>query len=104
MFDEMATTTSPGRTEAMRSVAGNELEVAHRRPAVIVYPARVDGRLGAVGQAEIGTRLTLNGRPVTLDADGRLAIPVTEAELAAGLRWSAERQGAGKQWQWPGLR
>jgi hypothetical protein len=104
MLDEIATTTSPGRTESMRLLAGNELEVACRRPAVIVYPARLEGRLGVVGQAEIGTRLTLNGRVVTLDADGRLAIPVTEAELTAGLRWSAERQGAGKQWQWPGLR
>jgi hypothetical protein len=104
MLDEIATTTSPGRTESMRLLAGNELEVACRRPAVVVYPARLEGRLGVVGQAEIGTRLTLNGRMVTLDADGRLAIPVTEAELTAGLRWSAERQGAGKQWQWPGLR
>jgi hypothetical protein len=103
MLGEMTATSSPARAEAMRVLAGNELEAACRRPAVIVYPARLEGRPGVAGYAEIGTRLTLNGRAVALGADGRFAVPMAEGELDAGLRWSARRQGDGKQWQWPGL-
>jgi hypothetical protein len=103
MLGEMTPTTSPGRAEALRILAGNEMEVACRRPAVIGYPTRLEGRLGVAGYAEIGTRLTLNGRTIALDADGRFAVAATEGELDAGIRWSAERQGVGKRWQWPRL-
>jgi hypothetical protein len=104
MLGEMATTTSPARTEALRLLVGNELEAAARRPAVIVYPTRVASRMGVAGRAEPGTRLTLNGHPVALASDGRFETSVADADLAAGLRWKAEKQGVAKQWQWPGLR
>ena len=30
--------------------------------------------------------------------------PVTPEELAAGLRWSAQKESATKTWEWAGLR
>jgi hypothetical protein len=104
MLGPMTPTTCAARTEALRLLVGNELEAAGQRPAVIAYPTRIAARLGVAGRAEPGTRLTLNGRPVTLAADGRFALPVADTELATGVRWQAEKQGVVKQWHWPALR
>jgi hypothetical protein len=104
MFSPMSGTTSPDRVEAIRLLAGNELEVAEVRPAVIVFPRRVGSRMGVAGRVEAGTRMTINVRPVAIGPDGRFELPLTNDELAAGVRWTAEQPGRRKQWQWPGLR
>jgi len=103
MLDLTTLTTSHARTEAIRLILGNELEVARTRPSVIAYPTRVDGKLAICGMAEPGTRLTLNGRRIRLTRTGRFQRPITSAELAAGLRWSATKGDASKTWEWAGL-
>ena len=103
LLDASTATTSPARTEAVRLLAGNQLEVARARPIVLAYPARVEGKLAAAGWTEPGTKLTLGQKLVRVEADGRFAVAVSDDELAAGLHWTA-RNGAGrKQWQWPPL-
>ena len=92
------------RVEAVREIVGNELEAATKRPTVIAYPTRVDGNLAVVGYAEVGTRVTVNGKPVPVDGAGRFRLRLTEQELAAGLRWQAAKGTARKTWAWSGLR
>jgi hypothetical protein len=133
MFDLVNGTTCPARLEAVRGIAGSELEVATQEPTVIAYPGRTaDGKLGVMGYAELGTRLTLSGRDVPLDDDGRFEVPLAAEELARGLQWTAEKEGMKvvekvvekttekgvqkvtekvsqkginrKTWRWPGLR
>lgn len=133
MFDLINGTACPARLEAMRGIAGSELEVATQEPSVIAYPGRTaDGRLGVMGYAEVGTHLTLSGHDVTLDDDGRFEVPLAAEELARGLQWTAEKEGLKvvekvvekttekgvqkvtekvsekginrKSWRWPGLR
>lgn len=133
MFDLVNGTTCPARLEAVRGIAGSELEVASQEPTVIAYPGRTaDGKLGVMGYAEVGARLTLSGRDVPLDDDGRFEVPLAAEELARGLEWTAEKEGLKvvekvvekttekgvqkvtekvtekginrKTWRWPGLR
>jgi hypothetical protein len=104
VFDSASLTTSHARTEAVRQLAGNELEVARQAPAVIAYPTRIGAKLAVAGFVEPGAQLTLNGRPVVIDGDGRFETGVTEQELAAGVSWKAKKGDDRKSWQWPGLR
>jgi hypothetical protein len=104
MLDLTTATSSAARAEAVRLILGNELEVANKPPIAIAYPTRVKGTFTVVGCAEVGTRLTMNDKPVPLDAEGRFEVPVMEEELAAGLRWSAQKDTASKTWEWAGLR
>jgi hypothetical protein len=104
LLDASSATTSPARTEAVRLLAGNQLEVARTRPIVLAYPARVDTDLAAVGWAEPGTRLTVGGAPVEVDPGGQFTVRLSEEELAAGLQWTAEHGAERKQWHWPPLR
>lgn len=104
MLDLTTTATSAARVEALRLIAGNELEVVRQRPFVITYPTRVKGKRVVAGCAEVGVRLTMNGKPVVVDGKGRFEAPVSEEQLAAGLRWSAVRGSARKSWEWVGLR
>ena len=104
MLAATTATTSAARVEAIRGIVAAELEVAHQAPRVVAYPTRIDGRLSVAGAAEPGVRLALNGSPVTLDSDGRFAVPVRETELAAGLTWTAAAEDSRKSWSWPGLR
>lgn len=104
MLDMITPTTCAARVEAVRHIIGNELEVAGKRPTVIAYPSRVMGRLAVMGFAEPNTVLMLNGRPVSLNAEWRFEAPVTEEELAGGLRWRAQTATACKEWEWAGLR
>ena len=104
MLDLSTLTTSHARAEAVRLLLGNELEAARRRPVVIAYPTRLRGQLAVAGAAEPGTLLTVNGRRVRLDGTGRFQRPITQADLARGLRWAASKGTDRKTWQWPGLR
>jgi hypothetical protein len=97
-------TSSHARVEAVRLILGNEREVAETRPVVIAYPMRVNGKLGIAGVAEVGAQLALDGKPISLSADGRFEMPITEAQLAAGLRWETVKGRTRKTWEWAGLR
>jgi hypothetical protein len=103
MLDATTTTTCPARAEAVRRIIGGELEVAGQGPFVIAWPTRATGRTAVTGYAELGARLTLNDKPVPLDAHGGFTVPIGDEELAAGLRWSAQKDSASKTWQWAPL-
>ncbi|NLX99085.1 MAG: DUF4091 domain-containing protein [Rhodopirellula sp.] len=97
-------TTSPARTDAVRRLAGSELEVARTRPVVIAYPTRVEGRFATAGWVEPGATLIRNGTSVPVDADGCFAVVLSQEELADGLCWTAQRGPDRKTWEWPGIR
>ncbi len=103
MLDISTPTSSVARTECLRQIVGNELEVATRGPSVIAYPSVVKGRLMVTGYAEHGTRLAVNGVTIPLNASGHFTLALTREQLAAGLHWSAGHASARKAWQWPGL-
>ncbi|OGV83621.1 MAG: hypothetical protein A3K19_07710 [Lentisphaerae bacterium RIFOXYB12_FULL_65_16] len=105
MLSMSKATDCGARAEALRLLAGNELEAARQQPTVLCYPIRDDnGQLAISGFAEPGTQLTLNGAPVALDADGRFSLPVSDDALATGMAWTAENAGSRKTWAWPGVR
>lgn len=104
LLDLMTPTTSPARAEAVRLIAGNELEVANQRPIVIASPVRIKGKLALAGYAEVGTQLTLNGKPTILDGDGRFEVLLSEEQLGAGLQWEAKKENFSKKWGWAGLK
>ena len=104
MLDITTATTCAARAEAIRLTLGNELEAAKQGPVVIAYPTRTSGKLIVAGYAEPGAKLTMNEKPIPLDADGRFEAPVTDEELAAGLRWAAENGELRKTWEWAGLK
>lgn len=104
VFDSLSFASSPARTEALRQLVGNELEVARQMPAVIAYLTRTGRNIVATGYAESGTRLWLDDQPVSLDNDGRFEATISEDQLAAGINWRVEKDNTRKTWQWPGLR
>jgi hypothetical protein len=104
LLDLTTTTTSAARAEALRLIIGSELEMARQRPLVIAYPTRIKGRLAIAGWAEVGTRLTLNGKPVAVDGTGHFEKFVTADRLAAGLRWTAAQGTDRKAWEWAGVK
>jgi hypothetical protein len=103
MVDKTIGTANPERLYAVRNLIGNELEVASKGPAVIIFPTRIGSELAITGYIEHGTQLRLNGNSVSADGEGKIFSPVSPNALAQGMRWMAIKGNVKKQWEWPGL-